>query len=58
MNQNLMFHGCIPLDHNGNFKEILIQGKILKGKALLDELQCIAKRAYYEHKQEDIDMMW
>lgn len=35
-NNNLLFHGCIPLDLNGDFKEVNILGTKLKGKAYLD----------------------
>jgi len=38
-NNNLLFHGCIPLDDQGGFAEMEIDGKIFKGLSLFDELE-------------------
>ena len=59
----LLFHGAIPMDKNGNFKEVSVDGKKLKGKALLDRFDMMARRAYYEpveadKKQQDLDQLW
>lgn len=35
-NQNLLFHGCLPLDESGEFETIYWQSEELKGKTLLD----------------------
>ncbi len=37
-NSNLLFHGCIPLNSDKTFKEMEIEGKLYKGRALLDFL--------------------
>ena len=62
-NSNLLFHGCIPLDDNGNLKELILQGKAYKGKALCDQFDLICRRAYFnrEHPEitsKDRDYMW
>ena len=36
INGNLLYHGCIPLTDDGNFKECTINGETHKGKALRD----------------------
>lgn len=46
-NSNLLFHGCIPLNEDGSFKEVNILNKNLKGKALLDEFDSAARSAYF-----------
>jgi fructose-1,6-bisphosphatase-3 len=46
-NSNLMYHGSIPMNEDGSFYEMEIHGKKFKGKALLDELDIIARRAYF-----------
>jgi len=46
-NSNLMYHGCVPMNSDGSFYEMEIKGKKFKGKALLDELDIIARRAYF-----------
>ncbi|MDA3905479.1 MAG: fructose-1,6-bisphosphatase [Bacteroidales bacterium] len=46
-NTNLLYHGCIPLNDEGSFYEMEIEGKMYKGKTLLDQLDIIARRAYF-----------
>lgn len=58
MNNNLMYHGCIPMNEDGSFQEVMIHQKKLYGKALLDEFNKVVNDAYFLHEQEDIDMMW
>ncbi len=62
-NQNLLFHGCIPLDENGEFTKINIDNKILYGKNLLDWFNVAARRAYFlpendKNKEFYRDTMW
>lgn len=47
-NSNLLYHGCVPLDENGDFKSVQIEGKKYKGKELYDALDNYARKAYYE----------
>ncbi len=46
-NSNLLYHGCVPLDAEGNFKAVDIDGKKYSGKALYDVLDNYARRGYY-----------
>lgn len=61
-NGNLLFHGCIPLDENGRPQSMTIKGKEYSGKALLDEFDVIANRAYFSNdkaeKEFSSDHMW
>lgn len=62
-NSNLLFHGCIPLDENGEFKELSLLGEKYKGKALCDQFDLISRRAYFnrehpERRSKDRDYMW
>lgn len=57
-NNNLLFHGCMPTDKNGNFKEVLFLGKSLKGKAYFDEINEEVNKAYVLRSKELIDIMW
>lgn len=45
-NSNLLYHGCIPLNAEGELKEIDIFGTTLKGKAYLDKIEEIVREAY------------
>lgn len=62
MNGNLLFHGCIPLDEEGQLQSVTIVGADYSGKALLDKLDEIANRAYFmqpgAEKDYAADYMW
>ena len=47
-NSNLLYHGCVPLDEEGNFKSVQVEGQTYSGKALYDVLDNYARKAYYE----------
>ena len=58
-NENLLLHGCIPLDEQGDFEWVTVAGKPCRGKEYLDYTEKIARRAYFgNHNQNDIDFMW
>ena len=62
-NSNLLFHGCIPMDENGEFSKIDIMGRTLSGKEYLDFLDKIIRKAYFEREQVEkskdwVDLMW
>ena len=61
-NNNLLFHGCIPMDENGQLQSVDIRGEKYSGKALLDELNVLVNGAYFLHDGEEKeyakDFMW
>lgn len=46
-NSNLLYHGCMPLDEDGNFKAVNVDGKKYRGRALYDILDNYARKGYY-----------
>jgi len=59
----LLYHGAIPMDEKGQFKDVIVDGKSLQGKELLDRFDVVARRAYYENstnkdKLKDLDQFW
>ena len=62
INGNLLFHGCIPFDDNGQLQSVNIAGKQYSGKAMLDKLDEIANKAYFMQagvqKDYAADYMW
>ncbi len=52
-NSNLMYHGCIPMNDDGSFYEMMIEKKKYSGKALLDQLDIISRRAYFTSNKSD-----
>ncbi|MDN5304315.1 MAG: fructose,6-bisphosphatase [Fusobacteriaceae bacterium] len=59
-NNNLLFHGCIPLNEKGEFKSFKFKDKEYKGKELLDFFDCIVRKSYnFRNEKEDYrDYMW
>jgi len=62
-NGMLMFHGAIPLNEDGSFREIFFGGKGYKGKALMDFCDKMARVAYFGEdgtydKQLGQDLLW
>lgn len=60
-NGNLLIHGCIPVDENGEMESFEIEGERLSGRELLDVFEYHVRRAF-DHKEstEDIstDLVW
>ena len=61
-NSNLLYHGCVPMDDDGNFKSVEIYGKKYSGKALYDILEEYARKGFYAtdkiEKIKGQDMLW
>lgn len=46
-NSNLLYHGCVPMDEEGNFLSVNVDGKEYKGRELYDILDNCARKGYY-----------
>ena len=58
-NQNLLFHGCIPLDEDGNLEGVTFGGRTYQGKAYMDYADRMARQAYFDEESTDcLDFMW
>lgn len=62
-NSNLLYHGCVPLEENGEFKKVGIFGKEYSGKSLYDILEHYARKGYYttddaEERAKGQDILW
>ncbi len=63
-NDNLYYHGCVPLNEDGSFREVTFKGKVYSGKALYDFIESYCRKGYYltgKKNKEKIygqDMMW
>ncbi len=56
-NNNLLFHGCIPMTENKEFRICDFLGVELSGKALIDEIDRKV-RLGYDNKNKETDLMW
>lgn len=61
-NGNLLYHGCVPLNEDGSFKEINVFGKKYSGRALYDALEVYARKGYFSRdrveKEKGCDILW
>lgn len=61
-NNNLLLHGCIPMNEDGTFMTMNLDGIPYSGRAALDELDRLARQAYFnndaELKRKGLDAMW
>ncbi|MFA5385210.1 MAG: fructose-1,6-bisphosphatase [Eubacteriales bacterium] len=59
-NSNLLFHASIPMNSDGTFKIIKLNGVESSGKKLLDNLELWSREAYFgkENKDSSTDILW
>lgn len=58
-NENLLYHGCIPLDEQGNFDGIEIDGNTYMGREYLDYAERVVRKVRKgEAGQDGLDFMW
>lgn len=62
-NSNLLYHGCIPLNEDGSFREVIINGEKYSGKSLLDKYDSLTRESYFfkegsASKEFAMDMVW
>ncbi|KKI90466.1 fructose 1,6-bisphosphatase [Bacillus sp. SA1-12] len=60
-NGNLLIHGCIPLDEEGNMEKMIIEGKTYAGRELLDVFEHYLRYSFAHPEETDdlaTDMVW
>jgi fructose-1,6-bisphosphatase-3 len=61
-NNNLLYHGCISLNPDGSFTELVIHGHACSGKSYMDRVERLARQGYFaadpEERQYGQDAMW
>ena len=62
-NSNLMFHGSVPLDKDGQLKEVEVEGKQYKGKELMRKIERVVRNAFNSEVSSDrrrfsVDYLW
>ena len=60
---SLLYHGCIAMNDDGEFRSFNVDGKSYKGKEFLDRVDRLARQGYFatdnpEQKQYGMDSMW
>lgn len=58
-NNNLLFHGCIPLNSNGSFSRIMFDGTTYSGRSYMDYTDLMARQAFFTRSnRKALDFMW
>ena len=56
--ENLIFHGCIPVDAAGNFLPMTIGHKPVAGKAMMDAIEAVVYRLLDAPDTDGLDLLW
>ena len=54
----LIFHGCVPVDDDGRFLPLSVDGEELAGRALFEGIETVVRRAVTGGEEKDLDFMW
>ena len=62
-NNNLLYHGCIPMTDSGEFREVTLKGEKVSGRRLLDKAEQIAREGFFgrngsPEKSYGEDFLW
>lgn len=57
-NDNLLYHGCVPLNEDTTFMPMTINNKVYKGKALLDKYEDILRKGYLNREAGSDNMRY
>lgn len=62
-NDNLLFHGCVPMESDGSFSEVQTSDGTAKGKEWFDYAERIVRQGYFgeegsKEKERGVDFFW
>ncbi len=61
-NGNLLYHGCLPLEEDGSFRQVSVCGKLCSGRELYERLDKYIRRAFFSasqtEREEGRDLLW
>ncbi len=61
-NNNLLYHGCLPMDEAGKFLRVNVYGKNYSGKGLYDVLETYVRKAFFAidetEREKGRDILW
>ena len=55
---HLIFHGCVPVDQEGRFLSMSVDGQPHAGRALFESLERVVVRSLDTHAAADLDLLW
>lgn len=61
-NNNILFHGCVPMNSDGSFRKVNLFGESLCGKELYDKIERCARKAFFsvneDERKSGRDILW
>jgi fructose-1,6-bisphosphatase-3 len=61
-NDNLLYHGCIPMNPDGSFRAFEVDGETYAARAFMDRVDRLTRQGYFatdpEQKEYGQDVMW
>ncbi len=61
-NDNLLYHGCVPLNEDGSLREVDVFGKKYRGRELYDVLDSYVRKGFFaldkKEREDGKDIMW
>ena len=62
-NENLLYHGCVPMNEDGTFKRFEVDGEQFSARDFMDRVDRLARQGYFAtddpaQKQYGMDAMW
>ena len=54
----LIFHGCVPVDADGEFLPLMVDGEALAGRRLFEGIETVVRRAIMSSAASDLDFLW
>ncbi|MEP3482018.1 MAG: fructose-bisphosphatase class III [Fuerstiella sp.] len=54
----LIFHGCVPVDADGQFLPLMVDGQRLAGRELFEGIEKVVHRAVADSAEPDLDFLW
>lgn len=56
--ENVIFHGCVPVDAKGELLGLEVEGEMRRGRDLFESLERSVRRAFREHRPADVDLLY
>jgi fructose-1,6-bisphosphatase-3 len=56
--EHLIFHGCVPVDQNGEFLPMMVNDQPYSGRALFDAIESYVYRLFDAPLNEEPDLLW
>lgn len=54
----LIFHGCVPVDAEGEFLPLMVDDQSVCGRELFESIETVVRRAVVGSAQQDLDFLW